>query len=80
LTIFPAFTSSNISAAIASSAARDAVYVTTVGRVTYSEPFCASSSMSNGGTGPDALPKFTNMPRGLRQSSDAGNMSLPTPS
>ena len=36
--------------------------------------------MSNGGTGPDALPKLTNRPRGDRQSSDAGNVSLPTPS
>ena len=31
-------------------------------------------------TGPDALPKLTNMPSGRRQSSDAGNVVLPTPS
>ena len=29
---------------------------------------------------PDALPKLTNMPSVLRQSSDAGNVALPTPS
>ena len=35
---------------------------------------------SNAATGPDALPKLTNRPRGCRQSSDAGNVSLPTES
>ena len=29
---------------------------------------------------PDALPKLTNMPSGLMQSSDAGKVALPTPS
>ncbi len=37
-----------------------------------SDPFCCNSDGLNGGTGPDALPKLTNMPRGRRQSSDAG--------
>ena len=80
LTIFPALTSPNISSAIASSAGRVDVYVTSVGRVTYSEPFCVSNMTSNGGTGPDALPKTTYSPRGARQSSEAGNIALPTPS
>jgi len=45
--------------------------------VAYSDPFCDSMIRLNGGTGPDELPKLTNMPRGARQSSDAGNVSLP---
>ena len=30
--------------------------------------------------GPDAEPKLTNRPNGFRQSSEAGNVALPTPS
>ena len=29
---------------------------------------------------PEAEPKLTNIPNGLRQSSDAGKVALPTPS
>ena len=36
--------------------------------------------MSNGGTGPEALPKLAIRPSGSRQSSEAGKVSLPTPS
>jgi hypothetical protein len=70
----------NNSPAIALSDARSVAKFTSVGRVAYSDPFCASSMRLNGGTDPDALPKLTNVPRGDRQSSDAGNVSLPTPS
>ncbi len=34
--------------------------------------------MLKGGIGPDDWPKLTNMPSGLRQSSEPGNVSLPT--
>ena len=37
-------------------------------------------AMLNAVIGPDALPKLTNMPSGLMQSSDAGNVVLPMPS
>jgi len=47
------------------------------GRVANSEPFCDSSVILNSGTGPDDWPKLTHMPSGLRQSSEAGNVSLP---
>jgi hypothetical protein len=36
--------------------------------------------MLKGGMGPDDWPKLTNIPSGLRQSSDAGKVSLPTES
>ena len=36
--------------------------------------------MSNGVTFPDALPKLTIKPSGIRQSSDARKVSLPTES
>jgi len=50
------------------------------GRVANSEPWLLSSASANGGTGPDALPKLTNRPRGRRQDSEPGNVVLPTPS
>jgi hypothetical protein len=77
---FPDRTMSNSSLAVASRSARVAVYVASVGRVTYREPFWASTPSSNGGTGPDAFPKLTSNPRGRRQSSEPANVLFPTES
>jgi len=49
-------------------------------RVSLSEPLAASVSRLTGATGPDALPNEIIMPSGLRQSSEASKVSLPTPS
>ena len=54
--------------------------VVRVGRVANSEPFCAKRLMLNASTAPEAEPKLANTPNGLRQSSDAGKVALPTPS
>ena len=35
---------------------------------------------AKGGTGPEALPKLTNRPRGFMQDSEPGKVVLPTPS
>ena len=51
-----------------------------VGRVVKSDPLADRIAMSNGGTGPDELPKLTHMPLGFKQSSEEGNVSLPMPS
>ena len=45
-----------------------------------SEPRLVSSKGANGGTAPEALPKLTSMPRGLRQASEIWKVSLPTES
>ncbi|MNI95558.1 hypothetical protein D3C73_1538420 [compost metagenome] len=51
-----------------------------VGRVTYSEPFCARIPRFTPLTAPEALPKLTINPRGCRQSSEVSQVSAPTPS
>ena len=45
-----------------------------------SDPFCARSEVCIGGTGPEELPNVTHKPRGFKQSSEAGKVSLPTES
>ena len=48
-----------------------------VGRVTNSEPFCASNAEVEGfDRRPDAEPKLANMPNGRRQSSESGESRL----
>ena len=42
--------------------------------------YSASTPMSSAGGAPDDAPNSTHSPRGERQSSDPGNVSLPTPS
>jgi hypothetical protein len=54
--------------------------VKSVGRVIFSDPFCASVAMLNGGTGPEALPKEISMPSGLSELSEPSNVSAPTAS
>ena len=53
---FPVRTRSNSSPDMAAMFSRLFAKVKSVGRVTTSEPFCDKSRMSNGGTGPEALP------------------------
>ena len=56
------------------------MYVASVGRVRYSDPFWDRMPMSNGVTFPEAFPKLTISPSGFRQSSEARKVSLPTES
>ena len=76
----PEATIANSSRAILSSRARSAMKVNRVGRVTNSEPFCASNARLKDSIPPDAEPKLASRPNGRRQSSEAGKVALPTPS
>ena len=76
----PFATARKRSRAIFSARARSAKKVKIVGRVAKSEPLRARRPMSNASIPPEAEPKLANMPNGLRQSSEAGKVALPTPS
>src|SRR5262249_12495974 len=54
--------------------------VLSVGRVANSDPLVCRMLILKASIGPDAEPKLTNMPSGLIQSREAGNVALPTPS
>ncbi len=73
--IAPLPTRSNSSAAAARNISGVAVYVASVGRVTYNEPFADRMPRSTPVTAPDALPNDTSRPRGARLSSDAMKVS-----
>ena len=51
-----------------------------VARVRNSDPFAASKLTSSGSGLPDALPKPTSIPRGLKQSRESMKVDLPTES
>ena len=61
-------------------APRSARKVNSVGLVAKSEPLRPRRPRSKLSMPPEAEPKLANMPNGLRQSSEAGKVALPTPS
>ena len=76
----PLVTMPNRSSAIACVDSRVAMWVNSVGRVTYSEPLAASTPSSTGGALPEALPKLASRPKGCSTSSERSKVSLPTES
>ena len=76
----PLATTSNRSSAIACVAARVAMCVNSVCRVTYSEPLAPRMPGAKAGAGPLALPKLAIRPKGRRQFRLPSQVSLPTES